>query len=476
MRIYVALIILDTPDSRTTFHAQGRAIDNGPPLVQTDALEDLLRATDGVSRQFPQPSMDRRHFLKHLAGLSAFALPGGAFLQTLRAASGQLRKEHKSLIILWMTGGPPTIDLWDLKPESSNGGEFKPIKTTAPGIEICEHLPLCARQMKHLSIIRSLSTSEGDHQRGRVLMHTARRPDPAVQFPSIGSVVSNQLTPEELALPGFISVNGATEGPGFLGMNYAAFTVQDPSRPPENLKPPDIIGTDFLQSERVRRRQRLFYEIEDHFIGQRRGDAAQAHSDVYKKAFNLVASPLGKVFNISSEKKNLLEDYGANNFGRGCLLARRLVEAGVPVIEVDLGGWDLHQRIFPTLKNERLPVLDRGMSALVRDLVDRGLWSSTVLLWMGEFGRTPHINANAGRDHWPRCWSVVIGGGTLKGGRAFGATDAPGTDIKGDERASVGDLFATVYHALGIDPALKIRDPQGRPLAIAEGKPIATLA
>jgi hypothetical protein len=420
--------------------------------------------------------MDRRHFLKHLAGLSAFALPGGAFLQTLRAASGQLRKEHKSLIILWMTGGPPTIDLWDLKPDSSNGGEFKPIKTSASGIQICQHLPLIAQQMKHLSIIRCLSTSEGDHQRGRVLMHTARRPDPAVQFPSIGSVVSNQLTPEELALPGFISVNGASEGPGFLGMNYAAFTVQDPSRPPENLKPPDIIGTDFLQSERVRRRQRLFYEIEDHFIAQHRGDAAQAHSDVYKKAFNLVASPLGKVFNISSEKKNVLEDYGANNFGRGCLLARRLVEAGVPVIEVDLGGWDLHQRIFATLKNERLPVLDRGMSALVRDLVDRGLWASTVILWMGEFGRTPKINPNAGRDHWPRCWSVVIGGGTLKGGRAFGSTDAQGTDIKGDEHVGVGDLFATVYHALGIDPALKIRDPQGRPLAIAEGKPIAALA
>src|SRR5262249_11913338 len=160
---------------------------------------------------------------------------------------------------------------------------------------------------------------------------------------------------------------------------------------------------------------------------------------------------LGKVFDLSTEKKTLLDAYGNNNFGKGCALARKLVEAGVTCVEVDLGGWDLHAGVFPALKNQRLPVLDKAMGTLVQDLVDRGLWKNTVVLWMGECGRTPRINQNAGRDHWARCWSVVVGGGALKGGEVFGATDQDGTSVKGEAVATVGDLFATVYKGLGLD-------------------------
>jgi hypothetical protein len=418
---------------------------------------------------------NRRHFLKHVAGMSALALPGLQFVQRLAAAAPALKKDNKSLIVLWMSGGPPTIDIWDLKPGSPTGGEFKPIPTSVSGIEISEHMPMVAKQMKHLAIIRSLVTNEGDHNRGRILMHTSRVPSPITTYPSIGAVASYNLTPKDLALPGFISIGRPADGPGFLGMNYAPFTVQNPGQPPENIRLPNQLGADAEAKGRIDRRHSLLMEVEGEFIKGKRGEAATSHRDIYNKAFSLVASPLGKVFSLDTEKQSLKEEYGNNGFGQGCLLARKLVEAGVTCVEVDLGGWDLHAGIFPALKNQRLPTLDKAMAALVKDLVTRGLWKNTVVVWMGEFGRTPRINQNAGRDHWARCWSVVVGGGSIKGGQVFGATDADGMSVKGDQTASVGDLFATVYKGMGLDPALQIRDSVGRPLPIAVGKPISAL-
>jgi hypothetical protein len=418
--------------------------------------------------------LDRRHFLKHLAGLSALAWPAAGLLGQMRAAAPLLKKNQKSLIVLWMNGGPPTIDLWDLKPGAPTGGEFKPIPTTVPGMQICEHLPGLAKQMQHLALVRSLVSEEGDHQRGRVLMHTAQKPSPIVNYPSIGAVAAHELGPKDSALPTFISIGRPSEGPGFLGMNYAPFTVQNPGQPPKNLRPPDSLGKDSDQMERIRRRQRLFYCVEDNFLAERRGEAAKAHSDIYGKAFSLVASPVSKVFNLGNEKKSMLEVYGNNEFGRGCLLARRLVEAGVTCVEIDLGGWDLHANVFPALKNRLLPTLDRGMSALIRDLVDRGMWKNTVLVWMGEFGRTPRINQNAGRDHWARCWSVVVGGGAMRGGQVIGATSSDGTSLGSSDPVKVGDLFATIYKGLGLDPAKKLQDNM-RPIPMTDGKALSQL-
>jgi hypothetical protein len=436
--------------------------------------------------------MNRRHFLSHVAGASALAVSGLSFFETIQAQTAKLKKDHKSLIILWMGGGPSHMDLWDVKrPGVSTAGEFKRIKTSAGGVEVSEVLPQTARQMKHLSIIRNLVTNEGSHDRGTVLMNTGRQPNPVVQFPAMGSVVSMQLSSKDLALPGFIGVGGTAQriGPGFLGMMYAPFTVQQAGQTPANINAPGL-GDANTTMERMRRRQRLFYNVEDNFnssayphvkskkgtpqerdaeeaaLREALGSPSQAHATVYKKAFDLTVSRLRTIFDVSKEPRSVTEAYTGtqrNPFGMGCLLARKLVEVGVPCIEVDLGGWDNHNNIFNTLRTGNGPRLDRGMAALVKDLNDRGLWKNTVVLWMGEFGRTPRINQNGGRDHWGRCWSVVLGGGAIKGGVVHGSTSKDGMDPDKDP-ARIGDLFATVYKGLGIDPGAKVRDNLGRPL------------
>jgi hypothetical protein len=436
--------------------------------------------------------MTRRHFLTHVAGASAVVVSGLQFLHGLKAAETKLKKENKSLIILWMGGGPSHMDLWDLKPGSQNGGEFKPIKSKADGVEISEVLPTVSDQMQHLSIIRSLVTNEGSHERGTVLMNTGKQPSPVVQFPAMGAVASSLLTSKDLPLPGFIGVGGTAQriGPGFLGMMYAPFTVQNPGQPPQNVAPPGSLGANGSdeQEERLRRRQRLFSVLEDDFSkdgtfptltpeqAENVGSAAQAHESIYKKGFDLTVSKLKDVFNVKDEPKATLELYGGekNQFGMGCLLARKLVEKGVTCVEVDLGGWDNHAQVFNAIRNNNGPKLDKGMGGLVKDLVDKGMWKDTVVLWMGEFGRTPRINQNNGRDHWARCWSVVLGGGAIQGGQVYGSTSDDGTDVK-DKPASLGDLFATVYKGMGLDPTTQIRDNLGRPLSIAEGKPLAGL-
>lgn len=444
--------------------------------------------------------MGRRHFMKHMAGFSLMAAPSISFVSGLRAMQEKLKKDHKSLIVLWMSGGPSHMDTWDMKPGESTGGEFKPIKTSANGVMISEHLPTVAKQMKHLSIIRSLVTNEGSHDRGTQLMHTAYQPNPAITFPSIGAVAAQQIAPKELAIPSFISVSRPAEGPGFLGMTYAPFNVQNPGSPPDNISLPGDLGDERSKMIRGDFRKQFLAKVENSFAAQSRGVAASAHTDIYKKAFDLTYSQLKNVFDLKVDGNGPMdakykEMYGDDAFGRGCLLARKLVEAGVTCVEVGLGGWDNHANIFQALHNSNtgnaapgknagmnragglLDRLDKGMGALVQDLVERGLWKNTVVVWMGEFGRTPKINQNGGRDHWARCWSVVVGGGGIKGGIVHGSTDKDGMSVK-DNPATVGDLFATLYSALGISPDVEIRDPLGRPRKISgekPGKPISSL-
>ena len=442
--------------------------------------------------------MDRRHFMKHVAGYSLAALPGLEFIRNIQANAQQLRRNNKSVIILWMQGGPASIDIWDLKPGRPTGGEFRTMRTTAPGVEISEYMPKTAEQFRHLVAIRSLTTTEGDHARGSQLMHTSYTPNPAIAFPSLGSVAAVEVPKlqgyQDISLPNYIAIGGANaNGPGFLGMSYAPFTVQNPGTPPENIRAPQGIGANEAeQVDRIRRRQRLFYEIEDQFLVTRAphlaskdrarfADASKAHNDIYKKGFDLVASKEGRVFNLQSENQRLMEDYGAagqgaNNFGRAAIMARKLVESGVSAVELSLGGWDTHNQTFNAHRTNLQPTLDKAMGTLVKDLVDRGMWQNTVLVWMGEFGRTPRINQNVGRDHWSRCWSIVVGGGAIKGGQAYGTTDADGHSVATNP-LRVGDVFATIYKGLGIDPTTQIRDPIGRPFAIAGGggRPIESL-
>jgi len=326
-------------------------------------------------------------------------------------------------------------------------------------------------------------------------MNTGRMPNPVVQFPAIGAVASSLLTSKDLPLPGFIGVGGTAQriGPGFLGMGYAPFAVQNAGQPPANIKAPTGLGgNDQEITDRLRRRQRLFYAVEDTFsesgyphlksplkdkelaakeeavLRETAGSPAQAHTSIYKKGFDLTVSKLRTVFDINKEPKNVIDAYGGpqNGFGMGCLLARKLVEVGVTAVEIDLGGWDNHGNIFNTIKNGNGPRLDKGMGNLVKDLVERGLWKNTVVMWMGEFGRTPRINQNTGRDHWARCWSIVLGGGAIKGGQSYGSTSADGMDIK-DKPCTIGDVFATIFKGLGVDPTTSIRDNLGRPGPIA---------
>lgn len=417
--------------------------------------------------------MTRRHFLNHMATAAA-TIPTLQFLSHLQANAAEVKRKQKACILMWMSGGPPSIDIWDLKPGSKNGGEFKPIDT-AGDLQISEHMPKTAKVMNHLSVVRSMSTREADHGRGRYYMHTGYVPNPTVTHPSFGSVASFELGAKrkDLEIPAYVSIGGGGMSPGYLGMAHAPFTVGSDGR----------INNAAADEDQGRLGQRLAMldVIESNFISSKRGDSPKAHKEVYEKAINLMTSKQMEAFKVTDEKPETIERYtgtptqGARGmmgnpagFGRGLLMARRLVEAGVPFVEVDLGGWDLHNDVFNTLKNQRLPILDAGIAALTQDLKDRGLLEHTTLVWMGEFGRTPRINQNVGRDHWAASWSVMIGGGGLNGGRAVGATDADGTGIEGKSYLP-GDIWATVAHAMGIPLDTVHTSGRGRPMKIANG-------
>ena len=410
--------------------------------------------------QFQVPNgMTRRHFAKHLAGASAFAGTALAFGRSLSASAPSLKANRKSAILLWMGGGPSTIDIWDLKPGTNTGGPFQPIATTGE-VQICEFMPLVAQQMDKLSIIRNMSTREADHDRGRYYMHTGYVPNPNMEHPGYGSVIASQLMHDrsDLDLPPFVSVGGPSEGPGFLGMAWAPFTVDSNG----NVRNLDMN----LPPDRLTQRMQALRLLETGFIQENRGQSATEHAKVLQKTLNLMSSQQMSAFRVQTESPEILERYGDNNFGKGCLMARRLVEAGVPFVEVNLGGWDDHQNVFTSLQNNRLPMLDQGMSALVEDLTARGMLEDTAIIWMGEFGRTPRINGNTGRDHWARSWSVVVGGGGLKGGLAIGKTNEDGTAVDGPSYSSE-DVMASVCKSMGISLDTTFTSNDGRPMKIA---------
>lgn len=405
--------------------------------------------------------MSRRHFMSHLAGSSAAVAAAFTLGNSIQANAAEMRKNRKSAILLWMGGGPSTIDMWDLKPGAPTSGPFRPISTSGD-MQICEHMPMVAQQMHHLSIVRSMSTREADHARGRYYMHTGYVPNPNVEHPSYGSVVAHELIDQrpELEIPPFVSVGGAGAGPGFLGMAWSPFSVTSSGRV-RNLQMQ-------MSDQRLMQRMAALKMIEDGFASRTRGAPALEHAKVLEKTFDLMTSDQMKAFKVGEEPEAVKERYGTNGFGQGCLLARRLVEAGVPFVEVDLGGWDNHAGVHPTLKDQKLPQLDKAMSALVEDLAQRELIDDTVVLWMGEFGRTPRINQGAGRDHFARAWSCVVGGGNLKGGLAVGETSRDGSAVE-TEPFSSEDLMATVCKGLGISTETTFTSKNGRPMKIAGG-------
>jgi uncharacterized protein (DUF1501 family) len=424
--------------------------------------------------------LDRRQFL-----WAASAAPW--FAPLARAAAADPARK-RACILLWMAGGPSTIDLFDLKPGHDNGGPFQPVDTTAPGVRIGEHLPRLAYQMKHLAVVRSMSTKEGDHARAAYLFRTGNVPQGGIDFPCFGSLVAKELADAAADLPPFVSVApqrfaapGAF-GPGFLGPQYAPLLVADGQQFANPVPLPEIdrvlrvenlapaAGRSLAEADA---RLELMRDLEAPFLAGRPGPTVESHQAAYAAATRLMKTDAAKAFDLSQEKEATRGFYGPSLFGQGCLLARRLVERGVPFVEVTLssapgapGGWDTHGNNFDQVKN-LAAVLDQGWSALMYDLADRGLLDTTTVVWAGEFGRTPKINQNRGRDHFATAWSVVLGGGGIKGGQAVGRTSPDGTAVE-ERPVSVPDLLATVCQALGIDHEKQNLSNVKRPIRIVD--------
>jgi uncharacterized protein (DUF1501 family) len=404
--------------------------------------------------------MQRRQFLQ-IAGAGALAALGEriAFADTPNAKA-------KSVILLWMNGGPSHIDTWDPKPNSPNGGSFQAIKTKLPSLLVCNHLSQVADIADKLAVVRGLSTKEGNHQRAQYLMHTGFTPNPTVVHPAMGAWLSFKLGPTSSGLPAFVALNGPSFGAGFLGVQHGPFVIPRAGGLPDNVTPTTDPG-------RFERRQRLLESMEDDFAKTTKSPLVDQRRALYKDATRLMGAPALKAFDIDGEPESTKKAYGDNAFGRGCLVARRLVESGVRFVEVWLDGWDTHQNNFERVRN-LLAQVDPAMSALVKDLEQRKLLSSTLVVWMGDFGRTPKINANDGRDHYPQAQSCVLAGGGVKPG-VYGATDAGGEKVIGNPY-KIADVMATIALLAGVSPAAETMTPLGRPIAVTDGgTPIAEL-
>lgn len=438
---------------------------------------------------------NRRQWLRLAAAGLAVSAPAG-WMRALADQAATSPHRKRACILLWMNGGPSQTDTFDLKQGHANGGPYKSIETTAPGIRISEHLPKLAQLADKLALVRSMSTKEGDHGRATYFLRTGYAPQGQVQYPALGSLVAKELADEDAELPGFVSIspfrffNQAAYGPGFLGHEYAPLIVGEnaPGRVmggtgdalDAQLRVKDLESPEGIDRRRADVRLGLVDSLNTSFIDGHPGLPPQGHKTALERAVKLMRSEDVKAFRLDDEPAKLRDAYGRNAFGQGCMLARRLVERGVPFVEVTLGGldgqpaigWDTHAQNFESVK-QLSGVLDSGWATLMKDLAGRGLLDTTTIVWMGEFGRTPKINGNAGRDHYPNAWTAVLGGGGIKGGQVVGRTSADGQTVE-DRPVTVPDFMATICLALGIDPKTQNVSNVGRPIRIADldAKPI----
>jgi hypothetical protein len=370
-----------------------------------------------------------------------------------------------------MDGGPSQMDTFDLKPGHANGGPFRPIATAVPGVRISEHLPQIARNMDRLALVRTMTSKEGDHRLAAAYAHTGYPQRGPIQYPTLGALVAKEASTEVADLPAFVSIapyrisNSSAHSSGFLGPRFAPLVVGE-NLGVQNLTPHAGIGGEHREA-----RLRLVEQMQHEFVADHPSAAATSHRTAYERAARLMRTAAARALDLDQEPARLRDAYGRNKFGQSCLLARRLVEHGVPFIEVTLGGdtsngWDTHSNNFERVR-ELSQVLDAGWATLVDDLKDRGLLDSTVLVWMGEFGRTPTINGDQGRDHFPAAWTAVLGGGGIKGGQVIGKTSAGGEAIE-QRPVSVPDLLATICRALGLDPNTSNQSNVGRPIPLVD--------
>ena len=425
---------------------------------------NLPRATGGPCR---------RDFVR-LGALGCLTLADGL---RLRAGNSRPGSKAKSCILIWLDGGPSHLETFDLKPDvpADVRGPFRPIASTVPGLELCEHLPNLARQAKHLAVVRSMTSPLGEHGIANHYLLTGYKPSPVLEYPSYGAVVSHGR-PQAGILPSYIAVPDfrPTAGSGFLGPAHRPFaTGGDPAKADFQVRDLDLFPR--VTAGRMERRREFLNLFEE---AQQAVEAAAPKDPGFEQAFRMTVSPQAKAaFNLNLEKAATRERYGPRTIGQSCLLARRLVEAGVPFVTVLNTGWDTHESLTLQLRDGYsgakqgvglIPSLDLALSGLLGDLGERGLLQTTLVVVMGEFGRTPKLNTRAGRDHWPRVFSVLLAGGGISGGQVFGSSDRVGESPK-DQPVTPADLAATLFTLLGVDPRGELRTPDGRPVQVNQG-------
>ncbi len=419
----------------------------------------------------------RRDFLK-VGVLGATGLTFGNYLRMTHGADASKAKA-KAAIFINLPGGPTHMDTFDLKPNApdTHRGEFKPIQTKVPGLEICEHLPLLASCADKFTLLRGVSHSIAAHQLGSEYVNTGNRPLPSLEFPGYSAVVTKELGgPRDL--PTSVAIPNSAQRAGYLGVQYAPLST---GKTPVQGQPFSVRGVALgngLTIADVEKRQGLLKQLDTTFAGFEKNSQLLEGLDKFsQQAYEMITSPRARAaFDISKEKPELSERFGKSNFGQSCLLATRLVESGVRFVTISTGGWDTHNDNWNRLKTNLLPPLDQGLAALFTTLADRGLLESTTVYVTGEFGRTPKINKTVGRDHYPRAMFQILGGGGIKGGQVLGASDDKG-EFPADGKGYTPDqVAASFYRTLGIDHTKEYQTSSGRPVMIVrEGHPIDAL-
>jgi hypothetical protein len=439
----------------------------------------MTRKSEGLSR---------RELLRlSAAGVAGYSMSG--WMDALAQDAANHPQRRRACILLWMSGGPSQMDTFDLKPGHRNGGPFRETKTSVPGIRISEHLPQIAKHMDEMVIFRNMSSREGDHGRATYFLRTGYLPQGAIQYPTLGSIVSKEIGRDDNPLPNFVSIapfrqfNQAAYSSGYLGPQYAPLLVGDSGNGfvvqnnggnvDQVLRVQDLQPPGDISRAQADARIDIFQQIERDFVARHPGASPASHQTAYDRAVRLMRTTAQQAFNLNEEPSRLRDAYGRNVFGQGCLLARRLVERGVPFIEVNLGfangqqGWDTHQQNFNAVR-QLSGILDPAWGTLMKDLRQRGMLETTTIVWMGEFGRTPRINPQQGRDHYPNAWSAVVAGGGIRGGQVVGRTSADGTTVEGGPPTNVPDFLGTVVRALGIDHRRQNMSNVQRPIRLVD--------
>ena len=419
--------------------------------------------------------LSRRGFCQAAAGSLA---AGSGWLRSLAADVNKRPERKRNCILLWMGGGPSTIDLWDVKPGQVNAGPVRDIATKTPGLRFGELLPNMAKWSEQMAIIRSMQTKEGDHGRATFLLRTGSLPQGPIQYPTIGSLLAKELGDSSIDLPSHVRITppprdrtfGLGNGAGFLGPQVAPLVIGENAEAQPNvdlaLSVQDLFTAPGITDAEVRTRLDLVRGLDQSFFAVRPNHLTAAHQGALDQAVRLMRPQAAGAFRLDQEPAKVRDRYGRSLFGQGCLLARRLVERGVAFVEVALDGWDSHNQNFETL-NRLVPQVDVAWAALMQDLTERGLLATTCVAWMGEFGRTPKINSGNGRDHFPNAWATVLAGGGIKGGQAIGKTSPDALEVI-DRPVKVPDLLATVCKALGVDPLKQNLSNVGRPIRIVD--------